>query len=84
MPPWSVIHDPSGIVKRNCTYKGVRMDNLVKTEHIVRHSPPGEFDQLPQSTICEVILISGKTALYEQASEDSSKPVWKEIINPEV
>jgi hypothetical protein len=52
---------------------------LVKTERIIRHAPPGEFDQLPQGTLCEVILISGKTVLYGQISENSSKPIWKEI-----
>lgn len=53
---------------------------LAKTERIIRHSPPGEFDQLPQGTLCEVTAISGKTDLYEQTSEDTSKPVWKELL----
>jgi len=56
------------------------MDHLVKTERIVRHSPPGEFDQLPKGTLCEVILKDGKTALYEQQSENTNHPFWKEIV----
>jgi hypothetical protein len=53
------------------------MDNLVKPEKVIRHSPPNEFDMLPVNTIMEVHLALNTVEYWKQTSEDSNKPCWK-------
>ena len=52
------------------------MDNMVPPERILRHGIPGELDQLPKGTLCEVHMPSAKIEMYEQRSEDTSNPKW--------
>lgn len=51
------------------------MEHFSKTPKITRFSPPGDLDQLPYGTICEVIE-SGIHTLYIQKSPDEEHPKW--------
>ncbi len=49
---------------------------------IVRHEPPGEYDQLPIGTICKINYVSGKYEFYIQTNSDDAHPKWELYDHP--
>jgi hypothetical protein len=46
---------------------------------ITRYSIPGELDQLPEGSFCEVIFENGEHILYVQKNPNSDHPLWEEV-----